>query len=217
MKIGWVAPVKPSHPYLENDPAPLFDLHYLRISPWLWFRLMIISSFTGRSCLRKVSGAAFPRANVSAGVSARSCGSWPSSPASCSSSPAVSARFPRDVTGSPASALGTGCSPGNPLCAGAESPKSAPQRASGSPVQPCGLVCEVMACRSGRSGLVGLGLCSAFPARPQYRYTVFRLTPRSLEISAALTSLSRSSWLAQGPVTADLTLADPRRLRFPEP
>ena len=38
MKIGWVAPVKPSHPYLENDPAPLFDLHYLRISPWLWFR-----------------------------------------------------------------------------------------------------------------------------------------------------------------------------------
>ena len=37
MKIGWVAPVKPSHPYLENDPAPLFDLHYLRISPWLWF------------------------------------------------------------------------------------------------------------------------------------------------------------------------------------
>ena len=30
MKIGWVAPVKPSHPYLENDPAPLFDLHYLR-------------------------------------------------------------------------------------------------------------------------------------------------------------------------------------------
>ena len=40
MKIGWVAPVKPSHPYLENDPAPLFDLHYLRISPWLWFSTM---------------------------------------------------------------------------------------------------------------------------------------------------------------------------------
>ena len=38
MKIGLVAPVKPSHPYLENDPAPLFDLHYLCISPWLWFR-----------------------------------------------------------------------------------------------------------------------------------------------------------------------------------
>ena len=37
MKIGLVAPVKPSHPYLENGPAPLFDLHYLRISPWLWF------------------------------------------------------------------------------------------------------------------------------------------------------------------------------------
>ena len=122
---------------------------------------------------------------------------------------AVSARFPRDVTGSPALALGTGCSPGDPLCTGTESPKSAPQRASGSPVQPCGLVCEVMACRSGHTGrgLVGLGLCSAFPARPQDRYTVFRLTPRSLEISAALTSLSRSSWLAQGPVTADLAPA----------
>ena len=38
MKIGLVAPVKPSHPCLEDDPAPLFDLHYLRISPWLWFR-----------------------------------------------------------------------------------------------------------------------------------------------------------------------------------
>ena len=38
MKIGLVASVKPSHPYLENDPVPLFDLHYLRISPWLWFR-----------------------------------------------------------------------------------------------------------------------------------------------------------------------------------
>ena len=84
-----------------------------------------------------------------------------------------------------------------------------PQRASGSPVQPCGLVCEVMACRIGHTGrgLVGLGRCSAFPARPQDLYTVFRLTPRSLEISAALTSLSRSSWLAQGPVTADLAPA----------
>ena len=38
MKIGLVAPVKPSHPYLENDPAPLFDLHYRRLAPWLWFR-----------------------------------------------------------------------------------------------------------------------------------------------------------------------------------
>ena len=94
-----------------------------------------------------------------------------------------------------------GCSPRNPLCAGAESPKPAPQRASGSPVQPCGLVCEVMACRIGHTGrgLVGLevrglvqafalnptfpgldlGLCSRFPARPQDLYTVFRLTPRA--------------------------------------
>ena len=38
MKIGLVAPVKPSHPYLENDPAPLFDLHDRRLAPWLWFR-----------------------------------------------------------------------------------------------------------------------------------------------------------------------------------
>ena len=37
MKIGLVPPVKPSHPYLGDDPAPLLDLHYLRISPWLWF------------------------------------------------------------------------------------------------------------------------------------------------------------------------------------
>ena len=42
MKIGLVASVKPSHPYLENDPVPLFDLHYLRISPWLWFRWHIM-------------------------------------------------------------------------------------------------------------------------------------------------------------------------------
>ena len=40
MKIGLVAPVKHSQPYLKNDPAPLLDLHHLRISPWLWFRFM---------------------------------------------------------------------------------------------------------------------------------------------------------------------------------
>ena len=49
MKIGWVAPVKPSHPYLENDPAPLFDLHYLRISPWLWFRRRRLQTRIGTS------------------------------------------------------------------------------------------------------------------------------------------------------------------------
>ena len=42
MKIGLVASVKPSHPYLENDPVPLFDLYYLRISPWLWFSTVSI-------------------------------------------------------------------------------------------------------------------------------------------------------------------------------
>ena len=59
MNIGWVAPRKPSHPYLENDPAPLFDLHYLlsaicylRISPWLWF--------STQSCLES-KGSAAPR------------------------------------------------------------------------------------------------------------------------------------------------------------
>ena len=35
MMISWVKPVNPSHPYLENDPAPSFDPHHLRISPWL--------------------------------------------------------------------------------------------------------------------------------------------------------------------------------------
>ena len=34
---SWVAPVNLSHPYLENDPAPSFDPHHLRISPWLEF------------------------------------------------------------------------------------------------------------------------------------------------------------------------------------
>ena len=37
LKIGLVAPVKPFHPYLVDDLAPLLDLHDLRISPWLWF------------------------------------------------------------------------------------------------------------------------------------------------------------------------------------
>ena len=37
MKIGLVAPVKTSHPYLEDERAPLLNLPYLRISPWLWF------------------------------------------------------------------------------------------------------------------------------------------------------------------------------------
>ena len=35
--ISWVAPVNPCHPYLENAPAPPYDPHHLRISPWLWF------------------------------------------------------------------------------------------------------------------------------------------------------------------------------------
>ena len=38
MMISWVKPVNPSHPYLENDPAPSFDPPHLRISPWLQFR-----------------------------------------------------------------------------------------------------------------------------------------------------------------------------------
>ena len=48
MMISWVKPVNPSHPYLENDPAPSFDPHHLRISPWLWFRCII-----GRDCTPK--------------------------------------------------------------------------------------------------------------------------------------------------------------------
>ena len=38
MMLSWVAPVNPSHPYLENAPALSFDPHHLCISPWLWFR-----------------------------------------------------------------------------------------------------------------------------------------------------------------------------------
>ena len=37
--MGWVALVNPFHPPLENDLAPSFDPHHLRISPWLWFRM----------------------------------------------------------------------------------------------------------------------------------------------------------------------------------
>ena len=39
MIISWVAPVNPCGPYLENAPAPSYDPHHLRISPWLWFSL----------------------------------------------------------------------------------------------------------------------------------------------------------------------------------
>ncbi len=45
MKIGLVAPVKPSHPYLKNDLAQPLDLLHLRISPWLGF-----SSRTSLKC-----------------------------------------------------------------------------------------------------------------------------------------------------------------------
>ena len=49
MTIGLLAPVKPSHTYLEDDPAAaLLDLHYLRISPWLWFRSASTSAVSGR-------------------------------------------------------------------------------------------------------------------------------------------------------------------------
>ena len=44
MKIGLVVPVKPSHPYLVDDPAWLLDLHYLRISPGLWFSILLFTS-----------------------------------------------------------------------------------------------------------------------------------------------------------------------------
>ena len=44
MMISWVKPVNPSHPYLENDPAPSFDPHHLRISPWLWFRMALLDA-----------------------------------------------------------------------------------------------------------------------------------------------------------------------------
>ena len=33
MMISWVAPVNPSHPYLENDPAPSFDRNICAFHP----------------------------------------------------------------------------------------------------------------------------------------------------------------------------------------
>ena len=47
MKIGLVAPVKPSHPYLKDGPASLLNLHYLHIPPWLRFRSLAVKSLFG--------------------------------------------------------------------------------------------------------------------------------------------------------------------------
>ena len=52
MKIGLVAPVKPSHPYLKDGPASLLNLHYLHIPPWLRFSTQ---SFQESKVLRNVS------------------------------------------------------------------------------------------------------------------------------------------------------------------
>ena len=61
---------------------------------------------------------------------------------------AVSARFPRDVTGSPPRVgAGDRMFPREPFMRRRSIAKIAPKRASGSPVSPCGLVCEVMARR----------------------------------------------------------------------
>ena len=48
MIISWVAPVNPCGPYLENAPAPSYDPHHLRISPWLWFRKSALTYRQGR-------------------------------------------------------------------------------------------------------------------------------------------------------------------------
>ena len=64
MKIGWVALVKPSHPYLENGPAPLVDLHYLRISPWLWFRPKNATCKTGSQLPGNCGAATLPPLSI---------------------------------------------------------------------------------------------------------------------------------------------------------
>ena len=64
---------------------------------------------------------------LSSRVSARERRSWRRDVSGEAGGVAESARFPRHVAGSSTLAPGTGCLPGNPFCAGTESPKSAPQ------------------------------------------------------------------------------------------
>ena len=79
-KIGLVEPVKPSHPYLENGPAPLLDLHYLRISPWLWFSydvdVLVTATSESPSALTQDVGLSERRPR---GPSPRSAGCYPGS------------------------------------------------------------------------------------------------------------------------------------------
>ena len=52
IKIGLVLPLEPSNPCLENDSAVPFALHHLRISPWLWFRILSVRArIVRRICL----------------------------------------------------------------------------------------------------------------------------------------------------------------------
>ena len=57
LRIGLVASVKPSHPYLKNDPAQPLDFHHLRISPWLWFRWLETAQFTAMAVNPQPTGA----------------------------------------------------------------------------------------------------------------------------------------------------------------
>ena len=70
LKIGLVAPVKPFHPYSVDDLAPLLDLHYLRIPPWLWFS----SSTPARSSRENLAISECKNPNALAGPVAASYG-----------------------------------------------------------------------------------------------------------------------------------------------
>ena len=76
--------------------------------------------------------------------------------------------------------------------------KIAPQQASGSPVQPCGLVCEVMACRIGHTGRGPVGLevrvlVQAFALNPTFPARCARSGRRSRrKLTPVLAGLARS-------------------------
>ena len=86
--ISWVKPVNPSHPYLENDPAPSFDFHHLRISPWLEFRARISRSSTRHSPIFPPSSGQRARCTGPASTPAAAAPSAASPPAISEPAPA---------------------------------------------------------------------------------------------------------------------------------
>ena len=59
MMISWVAPVNPSHPYLENDPAPSFDRNICAFH--LGFSLVVVSGWSLLNTVQAVALILAPR------------------------------------------------------------------------------------------------------------------------------------------------------------